>query len=84
MSPPVALLQVRNAGGVIAMVMGDENVAERPAGPVQSRFDRAGLWGINRGGGAARLVVDQDAVIVLQTGEQIGFCGHARQPTGEG
>src|SRR5215216_8209593 len=78
----VALLQVRNAAGMIAMMMGDENVGELPAGLVECRLDRPRFRSINSCRRSARLVMDENAVIVLQAEKKMGFRGHGQEATG--
>ncbi len=40
-------LELADAGGVIAMMMGDENIGEPPAGFLKRRLDRPGFRGID-------------------------------------
>src|SRR5262249_25016914 len=72
----VAPLQLANAAGVVPVMMGDQDIAELPAGLAQRGFDRSGLGGAARGRGPAPLIVDDHAVIVLQAQEQMGFRRH--------
>ena len=65
-----------NAGGVIGMVMGHQNVAEPPAGLLERRLDRRGLRRVDRRRRAACRIVNEHAEIVLQAGEQIDFSRH--------
>ena len=65
-----------DAGGVIGVVMGDQNIGEPPAGFFQRRLDRSGFRRVDRRRGAALRVVDQHAEIILQAGEQIGLGRH--------
>ena len=64
-------LQHRQALHMVAVVMGDEDVGERPAAIVEGRFDGAGIGGID-GGGLARLdIVHEIAVIVGAAHEDV-------------
>ena len=65
-----------DAGGVIGVMMGHEDIREPPAGLFQRGLDRRRLRRIDGCRRAARRVVQQDAVIVLEAGEEIGLRGH--------
>src|SRR5262249_7039305 len=71
------LLQLSDAAGMVAMMVGDQDIAELPAGLLERRFHRRRLARIDGGGGAARLVMDEHTEIVLETNEEMSFCGHA-------
>ena len=43
----VMRFELANAGGVIGVVMGDENIGEPPAGFLKRRLDRPGFRGID-------------------------------------
>jgi len=58
------------------MVMGDEDVAEPPAGCLQRGLDRRGLGRINCRGRAALGIVQEDAEIILEAKKQTGLRGH--------
>ena len=60
----MARLQFADSGGVIVVVVGDENIREPPAGFPQRRLDRRRLGSIDRGGGATLRVVQKHTEIV--------------------
>jgi hypothetical protein len=72
----VALLECGDAAGVVAMMMGDENIGQRPAGGGERGLDGRRLRRIDGGGGAGRGIVHEDAVIVLEAGKQPGLRSH--------
>src|SRR5262245_58432062 len=72
----MALLELGDAAGVIRVVMSDEDVAESPAGRLQRGLDRRGLGRIDRRGGAALGIVQEDAEIILEAKKQTGLRGH--------
>jgi len=72
----VLLLQRRNAGGVIAMMVCHQDIGEPPSGVGESLVDGRGLRRIDGGRGAGRRIVQQNAVIVLQAQEEVGFGRH--------
>jgi hypothetical protein len=63
----MALLQRRNAVGVIRVMMRHQNVGQLPASALQRFFHRSGFRRIDGGGCPARRVMEQNPVIVLQT-----------------
>ena len=68
----MALLRCRNAGGVIAVMVRDQNIGEPPAGLRQRRLDRRRLRRIDGRRGAGLRIVDEHAEIVGQAGKQMG------------
>ena len=76
----IFLLQFGNAAGVIAMMVGDENVGELPAGFLQRGLDGRCLRRIDRRRRAGCRIVYEDAVIILQAAEQMGLRGHGEIP----
>jgi hypothetical protein len=54
-----------DAGSVIGVMVRHQDIGEPPPGLFERRLDRRGLGGINRGGGAALGIVQQNAEIVL-------------------
>ena len=72
----MAALELGNAAGVIGVMMRDENIGEPPARRLDCRFDRRGLRRVDRGGAAGFCIVQQDAIVVLETEEQASLCGH--------
>ena len=72
----MALLEFRDAAGVIGVVMGDEDVGELPAGRLQRGFDRRGLGRIDCRGRARFGVVHEHAIIVREAGKEVDLRGH--------
>ena len=68
-----ALLQLRDAAGVIVVMMGHQDVGELPAGRLQRGLDRRRLGRVDRGGRAACGIVHQHAEIVLEAEKQAGL-----------
>ena len=58
------LLEAQVAAGVVAVVMGVENVREPPALGVEALQDRLGVGGVDRGGESAFRIVNEHGVIV--------------------
>ena len=69
-SGTVAPFQFAYPGGMVAMMMGDQDVGQFPARRRQCRLDRRGFRRVDCRSGAARRIVDQHAVIVLEAEEQ--------------
>src|SRR5258708_15524944 len=61
---------------MVMMVMGDEDVRQRPAFALQRLDDGGGFRRVDRRGGLGRGIVDQIAEIVAETGESTNFRGH--------
>jgi hypothetical protein len=57
-------------------MVGDKDVGELPAGIGQRLFHACRIGRIDAGGSAAGLIVDEDAVIVLETGELVNVESH--------
>ena len=72
----VALLELGDAGGVVAVMMGDEDIGQLPAGRRERGLDGRRLRRVDGGGGAGRGIVDEDAVIVLEAEKQPGLRSH--------
>ena len=72
----VALLELGDPAGVVAVMMRHQNVGEPPAGLLQRRLDGGGLGGIDRRRRPVRGVVKQDAVIVLEAREEVDLGRH--------
>ena len=72
----VRCFELADAGGVVGMMMGHQNLGKPPAGLFQRGLDRSGFRRIDRCGGAACRVVDENAEIILQAGEQVGLDSH--------
>ena len=70
-------LERADPGGVVGVVMRDEDIREPPAGLFQRGLHRLRFRGIDRGGRAAFRVMQEHAEIVLETGEQVGLRCHA-------
>jgi len=71
------LLQLGNPAGMVAVMMRHQDVGEAPTFLGERRIDRAGLGRIDCCRRAGRWVVQQDAVIVFQAGEEVGFGWHS-------
>ena len=65
----VFLLQFGDAADMVAMVMGDQDVRQRPAFAFQRGDDRGGFRRVDRRGRLGCGIVDQIAEIVVETGE---------------
>src|SRR5579871_2217651 len=72
----VLVFQFGDAADMVAMMMGDQNVGELPALALQRCDDRSRFRCVDRGGCAARAVMDQIAEIVVEAGEGTDFGGH--------
>jgi hypothetical protein len=70
------LLQLGDAADMVAMVMGDQDVRQRPAFTLQRLDNGGGFRRIDRSGGLGRGIVDQIAKIVVEAGESTNFRGH--------
>ena|SRR5687767_6152600 len=70
------LLQFRDAVGMIRMMVRDQDVGEAPAFLGQSRFDRRCLGRVDGSRGPGRGIMQKDAVVVFEAGEQVGFGWH--------
>ena len=66
---PMMLFQFGDAGGVIAVMMSDEDVGQAPTGFGESGLDRGRFRRVDGGRRPARRIVEENAEIVLQTGE---------------
>ena len=73
-------LQREIAFDVVAMMMGGENMGELPALGLELAFDGGGIGRIDRGGGTAAAVVDQNAVIVVPADEMMHIEMRHRTP----
>ena len=62
--------------GVVAVMMGDEDIGQLPAAGRERGLDGRRLRSIDGSGGAGRGIVDEDAVIVLKAEKQLGLRGH--------
>jgi hypothetical protein len=67
----MALLQFDDAGSVVAVMMGDENIGQPPAALGERGVDCARLRRIDRGRRSGRRIMDEDAVIVPQAQEKV-------------
>ncbi len=72
----VFLLQLGDAADVVAVMMGDENIRQRPALALQRLGNRPRFRRVDRGGRPGRRVVNQVAEIVGEAGEQANFGSH--------
>ena len=83
MMQPVSGLQTLVAGGVVAVVMGDEDVGERPALFVERREHRIGVGSVDRGRGPGFRIVNQHAVIVAARRKLVNFklCHYVLPPS---
>ena len=71
----VRFLQLRDAAGVVAMMVRHQDVGQAPPGPLERRFDRRRLGRIDRGGRAASGIVDEHAEIVGEAAEEVVVMG---------
>ena len=74
MSDP--LLERGDAGSVVAVMMGDEDIGQFPAGRRERGLDGRGLRSVDGRRGAGRGIVHEDAVIVLEAEKQPGLRSH--------
>ena len=72
----VRFLQLRDAAGVVAVMVRHQDVGQAPAGPLQRRFDRRRLGRIDRRCRAASGIVDEHAEIVGEAAEEVCLYGH--------
>ena len=72
----VFLLQLGDAADMVAVMMGDENIRQRPALALQRLGNRPRFGRVDRGGRPGRGIVNQVAEIVGEAGEQANFGGH--------
>ena len=72
----IFLLQLGDAADMVVMVVGDENIRQRPALALQRPDDGAGFRRVDRCGGLGCGIVDQIAEIVVEAGEGANFRGH--------
>ena len=86
MMQPVAAFSRLIASGVVAMVMGDEDMGERPARPLERRKHGIRVWSVDRGRCPGVWIVDQHAVVVAARRELVNFklchCTSAELPNG--
>jgi hypothetical protein len=66
-------LQPLVAGGVVAVVMGDEDMGERPALLLECRENRIRVRSVDRGRGPCFGVMNQHAIIVAARGKLVNF-----------
>jgi len=66
----VLLLELRNAGGVVGMMMRDQNVGQPPSGHLERLRDRRRFRRIDGGGCSACRIVQQHTEIVLEAEKQ--------------
>ena len=64
------------AAGVVGVPVGVEDEGQLPAQPVDLAQDGGGVRGVDAGGQPARLVADQEAVVVGEAGELVDGQGH--------
>ena len=72
----VFLLQLGDAADMVAVMMGDENIGQRPALALQRLENRPCFRRVDRGGRTGRGIVNQVAEIVGEAGEQANFGSH--------
>jgi hypothetical protein len=72
----VFLFQLGDAADMVAVVMGDENIRQRPSLALERPDDGAGFRRVDRGGRLACGVVNEIAEIVVEAGEQANFSSH--------
>ena len=72
----VFLLQFGDAADMVAVMVGDQNIRQRPALALQRLDDGGGFRRVDRGGRLGRGVVNQVAEIIGEAGEQADFGSH--------
>jgi hypothetical protein len=72
----IFLLQLTDATDMVVVVVGDEDIRQRPALPLQCPDDGSGLRRVDRSRRLGGWIVDQIAKIVGQAGESANFGGH--------
>src|SRR3954469_10073024 len=72
----IFLLQLTDAADMVVVVVGDEDIRQRPALLLQCPDDGSGLGRVDRSRRLGRGIVDQVAEIVGQAGESTDFGGH--------
>ena len=65
----IFLLQLGDTADVIAVVMGDEDIRQRPSLALQRRDDRTSFRRVDRGGGFGGGIVNQITEIIVEAGE---------------
>ncbi len=68
------------AAGVVGMPVGVQDHVEPPAQLLQLGQDRLRIGGVDTAGLAGGLVADEEAVVVLETGELVHLQRHGRHP----
>ena len=80
-----ALLDLGVAAGVVAVMMGGEDVAELPAALLEGGGNGAGMGDIDRRGKPGVGIVHQNAEVVFKTGKLEDFeVGHGQSHAGAG
>jgi hypothetical protein len=69
----IFLLQFGDAADVIAVMVGNQDIRQRPALALQRRDDGGGFRSVDRGGRLGDGIVDQITEIVGKAGEQANF-----------
>src|SRR5215218_8127777 len=72
----VFLLQFSNPADMVVVVMGDQDIGQRPSLALQRLDDWAGFGRIDRSGRPGRGIVDQIAEIVVEAVKGANFRGH--------
>ena len=72
----VFLLQLGDAADMVVMMVGDQDVGQRPALALQRLDNGGGLRRVDRGGSPGRGIVNQIAEIVGEAGEQANLGSH--------
>ncbi len=74
------LLDPRVAAGVVGVPVGVQDQVQAPSQRLQFGQDRLGVGRVDAAGLAARLVADQETVVILQAGELVDLQRHGRHP----
>ncbi len=72
----IFLLELGDAADMVAVMMGDQNIGQRPALALQRFQNRPSLRRVDRGGRLGRRVVNQVTEIIGEAGEQANFGSH--------
>ena len=72
----ILLFQFGDAADMVVMMVGNQDIRQRPALALQGLDDGGGFRRIDRGGRLGDGIVDQISEIIGEAGEQANFGGH--------